>query len=67
MPNILDEGKLDKENFIEQLSSMTPEDLNRLILERGKPPKPYSPIYFYREKYQFDEYGGIIDGRQISG
>jgi hypothetical protein len=67
MPSKLKDGKLDKENFIEQLSSATPEDLNRMILERGKPPKLYSPIYFYRGKYQFDENGGIINERHLSG
>lgn len=66
MPNELAKGKLDKENFIDFLAKATPEDLNRIILEKGKPPKPYEPIYFFRNKYKFDENGGIID-EQISG
>lgn len=44
-----DTRKVDKEDFLSFLASATPEDLNRLILEQGKPPKPWEPIYFYRD------------------
>ena len=63
MENKLANKKLDKENFIEFLASATPEELNRLILQEGKPPKPTTPIYFFRHKYEFDENGGIKDGK----
>ena len=53
------EKKIEKQDFIDFLASATPEDLNRMILQEGKPPKPYSPIYFFRQKYEFDENGGI--------
>lgn len=59
MSTMLEDKKVSKEDFIAFLSSATPEDLNDSILRKGKPPKPYSPIYFYRGKYKFDENGGI--------
>ena len=53
--------KISKEDFIEQLSSATPEDINNIILEKGKPPKVICPMYFYRGKYKLDENGGLIN------
>ena len=53
--------KLSKEDFITVLSSATPEDLNRIILEKGKKPKPIWPIYFFRNKYKIDKNGGLIN------
>lgn len=40
--------KIDKENFIEYLSSMTPGEINDLIATRGKPPKLINPIHFFK-------------------
>jgi len=39
--------KIDKDNFIAFLSSMTPVEVNKLIEEKGKPPKPICPMFFY--------------------
>lgn len=41
--------KIDKDNFIEFMTHATPEDLNDLILNRGKPAKPYCPFYIFRD------------------
>ncbi len=41
----------DKEDFIAFLSQATPEDLNKLIAEKGKPPKLVDPIFFF-DKYK---------------
>ena len=40
-------NKISKDNFIDFLSSATPEEINKLIEEKGKPPKPINPIFFY--------------------
>ena len=64
MSSFLKDGELDKTNFIEQLSAMSPQELNELIRREGKPPKPYEPLYFYRNPYKFDKNGGIINGNQ---
>lgn len=41
---------ISKEDFIEFLMQASPEDLNKLILEKGKPRKTYSPIYLFKNK-----------------
>lgn len=41
--------KINKEDFIEFLATATPEELNERILEKGKPRKPYCPIYVFRD------------------
>lgn len=38
---------IDKENFIAFLAAMKPEEINKLIEDKGKPPKKISPIFFY--------------------
>lgn len=38
---------VEKENFIQFLASSTPEDINRYILQKGKPPKLIDPIIFF--------------------
>lgn len=38
---------LSKETFIAFLAAMKPEELNKLIEDKGKPPKKISPIFFY--------------------
>lgn len=44
--------KLAKENFIDFLAHATPEDINQLILEKGKPKKPYTPVFFFNNENQ---------------
>ena len=50
--------RLDKENFIDFLASATPSDLNELIKQKGKPPKLWSQIYFFRYPEQQNQDGG---------
>lgn len=58
-----EKNKIDKDNFINFLASATPEQLNQLIREKGKPPKTWSPIYFFRYPEQQEEnYGGNNNG-----
>lgn len=38
---------IDKQNFIDFVSSMTPEEINKLIEEKGKPPKKICPMFFF--------------------
>lgn len=42
--------KMDKDDFIEFLASATPEEVNALIEEKGKPRKLINPIIFFNEK-----------------
>ena len=42
-----DRAKIDRTNFIEYLASMSPNEINKLISEKGKKPRPIQPIYFY--------------------
>ena len=39
--------RIDKNNFISFLSSMTPVEINKLIEDKGKSPKPICPMFFY--------------------
>lgn len=39
-----------KDDFIEFMTTATPEEINELILNRGKPRKLYCPIYLFRNK-----------------
>lgn len=39
---------ISKENFIDFLSSATPEQINDLIVKKGKPPKIYTPLFIYK-------------------
>ena len=39
--------EINKDNFIDFLCQSTPEDLNKLILEEGKPIKAYNPIILF--------------------
>lgn len=43
-------GKIDKDDFIYFLSQATPEEVNQLILEKGKPRKLIEPIVFFKSK-----------------
>lgn len=49
-----------KDDFIEFLKSATPQDLNDLILNRGKS-KPYCPIYIFRNRSEEskEQIGGL--------
>jgi len=51
--------KIDKDNFIEFLASATPRELNRLIEEKGKPPKRWSPVYFFRHPEEVKEFKNV--------
>lgn len=42
--------KMDKDDFIEFLASATPEEVNALIAEKGKPRKLINPIIFFDDK-----------------
>lgn len=42
------ENNINKENFIEFLSQMSPQEINELISNRGKPIKLIEPIYTFR-------------------
>lgn len=35
-----------KTDFLEQLESMSKEDIDKLIKQNGKPPKPIIPVIF---------------------
>ena len=43
-------GGMVKEDFIKFLATATPEEVNKLILEKGKPRKLIEPIIFFKEK-----------------
>lgn len=45
-----DKPKIDKEDFIDFLCHATPQEVNDMILTRGKPRKLYSPFYVFRNK-----------------
>lgn len=53
-PNKPEKPAITKNDFIAFLSSATPEEINNVIAERGKPAKRINPIIFYdkREKKQ---------------
>lgn len=44
-----DKPRVAKEDFIEFLKAATPQDLNKLILEKGKPRKTHCPIIFSKK------------------
>lgn len=50
--------EVSKEDFIEYLSSATPQELNDLIANKGKPRKPYSPFYLFRSNEESNKTGG---------
>lgn len=41
---------IQRDEFIQFLASCTPEDINNLIAEKGKPPKLIEPIIFFKDK-----------------
>ena len=42
--------RVSKEDFINFLSSSTPEEINKFIEEKGKPHTLISPVFFYPKK-----------------
>lgn len=44
------EKSVEKEDFIAFLASMKPGDTDKLIREKGKPPKPICPAFFFPTK-----------------
>lgn len=41
--------KMKKEDFIEFLSQATPEEINKYILEKGKPRKLIDPLVYFKK------------------
>ena len=41
---------INKDDFIQFLSSATPEEIDALIKEKGKPRKPVEPMVFFNKK-----------------
>ena len=39
-----------KNNFIEFLANSSPEEINKFILEKGKPRKLIAPMIFFKDK-----------------
>jgi hypothetical protein len=39
--------KIEKESFIKAISVMTPEEINKLIEQKGKKPKSIPMVIFY--------------------
>ena len=42
--------RVDKNDFIKFFSQSTPEEINQLIREKGKPRKLYTPVFFFKNK-----------------
>ena len=42
--------KISKENFIDFLAKSTPEEIDKYILENGKPKKLQEPFIFFNNK-----------------
>ena len=49
-----DTTSVTKEDFIDFLCRATPQEINDMILNRGKPRSPYCPFYFFRNKEKSD-------------
>lgn len=41
---------IDKNDFIEFLANSSPEEVNKFILEKGKPRKLIEPMVFFKSK-----------------
>lgn len=37
-----------KDDFLKSLKNITPEEINKIIKEKGKEPKPVKPIIFLK-------------------
>ncbi len=42
--------KISKNDFIDFLISASPAEVNKYILEKGKKPKPITPVIFFNKK-----------------
>jgi hypothetical protein len=42
-----EKNNIQKEDFIKLLSLMTPEEINKMIEQKGKKPKPIPIVVFY--------------------
>ena len=42
--------KIEKDDFITFLANASPEEVNKLIIEKGKPRKLIEPMVFFKEK-----------------
>lgn len=47
---VVSKPTISKCDFIKFLSSATPEEINRYIVEKGKPPRLVEPIIFFDGK-----------------
>lgn len=45
--NIKKKPSINKQDFIDFLANATPEEINRYILEKGKPRKTIQPMFFF--------------------
>ena len=43
-------GVIERENFINFLASATPEEVSKMIAEKGKPRKLIEPMVFFKPK-----------------
>ena len=50
MKNTKNKPSISKDNFIEFLSKATPEEVNQLIKDKGKPRKLIQPMIFFGDK-----------------
>lgn len=45
-----EKNSIEKENFLDFLASATPEEVNNMILEKGKPRKLIEPFIFFKNR-----------------
>lgn len=63
----MNQPKMPKDDFLSCLASATPEDINRMIAEHGKPPKPWTPIYFFRDPENAKKAMEVQQHERLSG
>lgn len=45
--NVIKKPSINRQDFIDFLASSTPEEINKYILEKGKPRKVIHPMFFF--------------------
>lgn len=45
-----EQESISKDDFIAYISSKSPEEINKLISEKGKPPRRICPMFFFPDK-----------------
>lgn len=48
--NITKKPSINKQDFIDFLANSTPEEINKYILEKGKPRKTIQPMFFFNKE-----------------